>query len=265
MTAYFVTLSYGLLSVTNKKMPKPEKPEKFEVGALVRAGGPERFVREAAKQAAYAERRRLLDVLERGPVPNDRKKAELYAGYIRDLRRKLGLGQPPAIVREQTRGRVQRLRALGEWGENKAIELLKRAGFQNVRDMNAESSNHPFGDICAERDGTRYLIGVKTRNKYQVSGLINPTYNVRKRGVDVAGIARRHNAILAWIAIPVIPEERSFSAYFGTIAQIEDRGERFSIPMKPDQIARYECIADEEVNSSIRREWSNGGYAHRES
>jgi hypothetical protein len=109
------------------------------------------------------------------------------------------------------------------------------------------------------------LIGIKTRNKYQVSGLLNPTYNVRKRGVDVGAIARRHQAILAWVAIPVVPEEQKFSAYFGTIAQIEDRGERFSIPMKPEQTGRYECISRplEEFDQSIRPEWSNGGHARR--
>jgi hypothetical protein len=106
---------------------------------------------------------------------------------------------------------------------------------------------------------------VKTRNKYQASGLLNPTYNIRKRGADVGAIARRQNAIPAWIAIPVIPEEQKFSAYFGTIAQIEDRGERFSIPMKPEQTAGYECLSrpPEEFDPTIRPDWSNGGYPRR--
>ena len=96
--------------------------------------------------------------------------------------------------------------------------------------MNAETVNHPFGDIYAERDGARYLIGIKTGNKYQVSDLINPTYNVRKGGVDVKkAVAQQYNATLAWVAIAVVPEEQRFGAYFGTIAQIEDAGERFSI------------------------------------
>lgn len=241
------------------------KPKTFQ--ALVRAGGPDEFVREAAEQAARAERQHWLELLERGLPPKDSALAELHVRYIRDLRRQLGIGQPAAVVREQTRERVRRKRALGDWGERKAVDLLKRAGFQNVRDMNAESANHPFGDIFAERDGMRCLIGVKTRNKYQVSGLINPTYNVRKRGADVRAIARRHSATLAWVAIAVIPEGQTFSAFFGTIAQIEDAGERFSIPMQPQQTARYECLSRprEEVNSSILTEWSNGGYRRRRS
>jgi predicted transport protein len=239
------------------------KPKTFD--ALVRAGGPERFVREAAEQAAHAERQHWLESLERGPSPKNAALAELHAGYIRDLRRQLGKGQPLAVVREQTRGRVQRKRALGDWGEKKAVDLLERAGFRNVRDVNAESANHPFGDIVAERDGVRYLIGVKTRNRFQVSGLINPTYNVRKRGADVEAIARRHGAALAWVAIAVIPEQKIFSAFFGTIAQIEDAGERFSIPMRPEQTKRYECLSRplEEFDELIRAEWSNGGYGRR--
>jgi hypothetical protein len=205
----------------------------------------------------------MLEALEQEPVPTDQKMASLQAAYIRDLRRKLGLGQARTIVREQTRGRVERLRALGNWGEKKAIDLLKRAGFSAVTELNADFSNHPFGDICAERNGARYLIGVKTRNKYQASGLINPTYNVRKRGVDVGAIAEQRKAIPAWIAIPVIPEEQTFSAYFGTILQINEAGERFSIPMGPEQTARYERLSRpiQEFDRSIRPEWSNGGYA----
>jgi hypothetical protein len=89
---------------------------------------------------------------------------------------------------------------------------------------------------------------------------------VRKRGVDIGAIAQRHNAIPAWIAIPVIPEEQRFSAYFGTILQIDEAGERFSIPMGPEDTARYECLSRpvEEFDRSIRPEWSNGGYvAHQ--
>src|SRR6266536_3232229 len=63
--------------------------------------------------------------------------------------------------------------ALGDWGEAKALTLLKLAGFSGVRDVNAETHHHPFGDIYAERSGERYLIGVKTRNRFQASGPLN--------------------------------------------------------------------------------------------
>ena len=155
----------------------------------------------------------------------------------------------------------ERTRLLGTWGEKTAITLLKKAGFDPVRDMNAEYANHPFGDIYAERKGARYMIGVKTRNKHQASGPLNPTYNVRKRGANVGLIAQRHNAVLAWVAIQTIPEEQTYTAYFGTISQIDESGERFSIPMQPHRTPAYECLAKDVFDATLRQEWSNGGYA----
>jgi hypothetical protein len=160
---------------------------------------------------------------------------------------------------------TERRKELGDWGEVKALELLRRPGssFKNARDVNQETHNHPFGDIYAERDRRRLLLGVKTRNMYQVSGKLNGEYNIRKKGADVLSIARRYNADLGWVAIQVIPERQTFNAYFGTIAEIEESKERFSIPMmKPDKTARYVRLGQEnEFDSSIRPEWSNGGYS----
>jgi hypothetical protein len=120
--------------------------------------------------------------------------------------------------------------------------------------------NHPFGDLYAERGGGRYLVGVKTRNQFQASGLFNPTYNIRKKGVDVEAIATRHNAELAWVAIQVIPERQVYCAYFGTLGMIEDRGERFSVPMTAASTGKYECLARDEMDREISPEWTNGGY-----
>lgn len=152
--------------------------------------------------------------------------------------------------------------SLGLWGESKAPSLLAKAGFANVRDVNVETHNHPFGDIYAERSGKRYLIGVKTRNKYQASGPLNATYNIKKNGMDVSAIALRYNAQLAWVTLQVIPELQVYSGYFGTIAQIEEGGERFSVRMGPDAILKYECLADEERDLTIKLAWSNGGWAN---
>lgn len=155
----------------------------------------------------------------------------------------------------------QRTAELGAWGERKAFTLLARAGFVEVRNVNSETHNHPFGDIYAERNEARYLIGVKTRNKYQITGRLNPTYNVRKKGAEVWGIARHYNAELAWVAVQVVPEKQVLWSYFGTIDEIQEAGERFSIPMQQFATAKYECLANEEIDPTILPEWSNGGYA----
>jgi hypothetical protein len=154
----------------------------------------------------------------------------------------------------------ERTKALGDWGEKRALALLKGAGFRNVRDINLEFPNHPFCDVYAERNGTPYIIGVKTRNKFQVSGTLNPTYNIRKRAADVHKIAHRYKAELAWVAIQTIPELQQFSAFFGTIAQIEEDGERFSIRMNPEYTRNYLRLADQQIDTSLRPEWSNGGF-----
>jgi hypothetical protein len=235
------------------------KPKTFD--ALIRAGGPNR---EAAERRVERDEY-LLKILEGAPMPRDKKKAELHVTCIDELRRKLSSGSADAIKRENIRGRVQNLRELGKWGEQKAIAVLKRAGFDDVRELNSEFPNHPFADIRATRGGKIYVIGVKTRNKYQLSGLLNPTYNIRKKGADVGAIARKHGAVLAWVAISVIPEERKFSAYFGTIDEIQEGGERFSIPMMPERLKGYECLSRpvEEADPSIHPQWSNGGYPNR--
>jgi hypothetical protein len=157
----------------------------------------------------------------------------------------------------------ERRKALGDWGEAKAFELLTRAGsgFSNVRDINAETANHPFGDLYAERGNDRFVIGVKTRNKYQASGPLNATYNVRKKGYDIDAIGRGYKATLAWIAIQTIPELQTFNAFFGTIDEIQEAKERFSIPMKPHETERYKRLGDkDEWAATLSKDWTNGGY-----
>lgn len=158
-----------------------------------------------------------------------------------------------------------RIKALGDWGEGKAVDLLRNAKvpFQKVRDVNAETHNHPFGDVYAERGGQRFIIGVKTRCKHQnqKGGPLNATYNIKKKGADVRVIGARYNAELSWVAIQVVPELQTFNAYFGTIAQIEEVKERFSIRMKPEYTKIYERLGSEdEFDPSLQPEWSNGGY-----
>ncbi len=169
-----------------------------------------------------------------------------------------------SIVMGEAMRDSERRKALGDWGESKAYELLTRAvsGFSNVRDINAETANHPFGDLYAERGKNRFVIGVKARNRYQASGPLNATYNVRKKGFDIDAIGKRYNAILAWIAIQTIPELQTFNAYFGTIEEIQEAKERFSIPMKPHETIRYERLgAEDEFATTLSKDWSNGGYS----
>ncbi|MBN7760698.1 hypothetical protein JYP52_06075 [Nitratireductor aquibiodomus] len=148
-------------------------------------------------------------------------------------------------------------------GEKKALELLQESGFHEVFDMNGPEGkpNFPFADISAVRSGVRYLIGVKTRNKYTSTGGINPCYNYHKKTMNVADIAALYKATPAWLVIPVIPELNQFSAYFGTLDQVNEGKERYSIPTTQAAFPFYECLADGIQDGTLISEFSNGGFA----
>ena len=74
---------------------------------------------------------------------------------------------------QQTGATAERARTLGQVGEQLAEDVLRRSGFCNVTNLNRLAPNFPYADLYAERDGRRYVISVKTRNKYQVDGSIN--------------------------------------------------------------------------------------------
>jgi hypothetical protein len=59
---------------------------------------------------------------------------------------------------------IERKSRLGLLGELLAEEWLPAAGFKDVENLNRKVRNCPFGDILATRNGTRFFIGVKSRN-----------------------------------------------------------------------------------------------------
>ncbi len=60
-----------------------------------------------------------------------------------------------------------RFKKLGDVGEELTDSLLRRNGFDEVRNLNLLRNNFAFADVFAERDGVRYVISVKMRNKYE--------------------------------------------------------------------------------------------------
>jgi hypothetical protein len=152
---------------------------------------------------------------------------------------------------------VRRRKALGDWGEAKAAVLLAREGFTDIRNLNAERMNHPYADVFAWRQHTSYRNSVKNRNMFDRTGKLNGSYNLRKRQMDVRTLAKARRAVPAWLAIQARPEARTFTAYFGTMAQICRRGMRLSIPLTSPHIETYECLARDERDSSLRPDWTN--------
>jgi hypothetical protein len=109
-----------------------------------------------------------------------------------------------------------RKKSLGELGELFALKALVDKKFDRIRNLNDNKMNEKFADIICEKDGLRYVISVKARNKYQKNGKLNSRYNL---GADVYEKAlsaeKKYNASACWMAIQF--DQKSFSIYFGSL------------------------------------------------
>ena len=159
--------------------------------------------------------------------------------------------------------RMRRTSKLGRIGESLAAEALQENGFQNVRNLNDDLSNHPFADLLAEKDGRRYFVGVKTRNEDRDIGNLNESYNcvlvrdqvnrlLKSRGMSsdaitilaiqrVYELANDYEAVPAWIAVPTRPKDSTYCAFFGLLSEL---GNRRSIPMSYAARKTYLCLVN---------------------
>ena len=112
-----------------------------------------------------------------------------------------------------------RKKSLGELGELFAIKALVDKKFDRIRNLNDHTMNEAFADIECEKDGVRYVISVKARNKYQKDGKLNTRYNL---GRDVYNKAitteKKYNALAHWMAIQF--DQKSYSIYFGSLMDL---------------------------------------------
>ncbi len=133
-----------------------------------------------------------------------------------------------------------RSRSNGRLGERLAEQVLALNRFTNIENLNKTHINHKYADIYAEKDGERYVISVKARNKYTASGKLNPSYNLIKGGdVEFARLAEEtRQAKAAWVAIAL--EDATFDAYFGLLSSLANAR---SIPMTPKATKNYLCLA----------------------
>lgn len=139
-----------------------------------------------------------------------------------------------------------RFKKLGDIGEHISEILLKEAGFKNIKNLNKiDSSNTPFYDIYAERGRNKYVISVKTRNKYEnsIAGKrINSRYKLTDNPKLFSEEARlKYHSEPAWIAIAVETDKGTFDAYFGTLYMLE--GNQKGIGMNEQTTSSYERLA----------------------
>jgi hypothetical protein len=112
-----------------------------------------------------------------------------------------------------------RKKSLGELGELFALKVLVDKKFDRIRNLNDDRMNEAFADIECEKDGLKYVISVKARNKYQKDGRLNTRYNL---GADVYTKAftaeKKYSATAYWMAIQF--DQKSFSIYFGSLSEL---------------------------------------------
>lgn len=112
-----------------------------------------------------------------------------------------------------------RKKSLGELGELFALKALVDKKFDRIRNLNDNSMNEAFADIACEKNGEKYIVSVKARNKFQKNGKLNARYNL---GSDVLKKAsdseKKYKAQACWMAIQF--DRNSFSIYFGQLKEL---------------------------------------------
>ena len=138
---------------------------------------------------------------------------------------------------------AMRKKALGELGELVALKTLVDKGFENISHLNdIKRRNFPFADLLAEKNGKKYAISVKARNKFQKNGTLNNRYNLKQ--THVAAVEIELIAEAYWMAIPF--DKNSYSVRFGSIRELKDaRGRPLSgIPMGEECTYGEEWVKD---------------------
>lgn len=114
---------------------------------------------------------------------------------------------------------ASRKKSLGELGELFAIKSLVDKKFDRIRNLNDDSMNETFADISCEKDGVKYIVSVKSRNKFQKNGMLNTRYNLGKNVHEKAlASEKKYKAIACWLAIQF--DHSTFSIYFGQLNEL---------------------------------------------
>lgn len=112
-----------------------------------------------------------------------------------------------------------RKKSLGELGELFALKALVDNKFDRIRNLNDHAMNETFADIVCEKDGEKYVVSVKARNKFQKNGKLNTRYNLGKNVYEKALVSeKKYKAKACWMAIQF--DRNSFSIYFGQLKEL---------------------------------------------
>jgi len=104
-------------------------------------------------------------------------------------------------------------------GELFSLKAFVDKYFDRIRNLNDNSMNETFADIAYEKDGEKYVVSVKARNKFQKNGKLNTRYNLGKNVYKKAiASEKKYEAKACWMAIQF--DRHSFSIYFGHLSEL---------------------------------------------
>lgn len=113
-----------------------------------------------------------------------------------------------------------RRKSLGELGELVAIKALVDRSFTKITNFNDRKRNYPFADLYAQKGGRRYVISVKSRNKYQANGKLNSRYKLGSKAYEYAKKEEhKFKAQAYWMAI--VFDEMTYSIYMGSLEELD--------------------------------------------
>jgi hypothetical protein len=167
------------------------------------------------------------------------------------------------------KGDAKRFKKLGEFGERCAAKLLESKGFQNIKNLNNNRRNHKFSNLLAEKDGRKYYISVKARNKWEKPKSpgsprrLNVRYKLGRAGnclEHAKQIEAEPNATAAWLTICV--DEKTFSAYFGAVKDLQKpqgkSGRKLkgtAVMMTDDYTEKYTCLAKDKCYGPLELDY----------
>jgi len=105
------------------------------------------------------------------------------------------------MTHDSERKEALRKKSLGELGELFGIKALVDNLFERVVNLNDRKMNYPFADLYAEKEGRKFIISIKARNKFQKNHTLNAYYNLGSRAYENAAKAEAEfeaEARLGW-------------------------------------------------------------------
>jgi len=130
-----------------------------------------------------------------------------------------------------------RMKSLGELGELIGLKALVDHSFEQIRNLNDKKMNYPFADLYAEKNGKKYVISIKARNRYQKNGSLNGSYNLGSKK-KARRAEKENHAEAYWMAVQF--DRKSYSIYFGSLGELNARK---SIPLRKCEDGQFgECL-----------------------